>query len=79
MNLPGAVSGGPFDIVFLDPPYAKGLSGPILEMLLRTDAIAAGSIVCAETGARELLEAPTGLALVDDRTYGAARLHILRV
>lgn len=79
MNLPGAVSGGPFQVVFLDPPYAEGLTTPVLEAMLRTGAIAAGSIVCAETGARERLETPTAMTLVDDRTYGAARLHILRV
>lgn len=79
MNLPGAVSGGPFQVVFLDPPYEEGLTAPILEAMLRTGAILAGSIVCAETGAREQLEIPSAMTLVDERTYGAARLHILRV
>ena len=79
MNLPGAVSGGPFDVVFLDPPYQEGLTVPILETMLRTGAIGPGSIVCAETGAKEQLEAPASLVLVDDRAYGAARLHIFRV
>ena len=77
--LPGAVSGGPFQVIFLDPPYQSGLTAPILNALLQCGAIADGTIVAAETGTAEQLEAPAAMTLVDDRTYGAARLRVFRV
>ena len=38
-----------FDIIFLDPPYAKSMKDEILKKLTRTDILADGCIVICET------------------------------
>ncbi len=45
----------PFGLVFLDPPYRQGLSGPVLEFLASSALIDADSLVVAETAAREIV------------------------
>ena len=42
-------SGAPFDLVFLDPPYAAGLVPPCLALLHDRKLLAAGAIVAVET------------------------------
>ena len=43
-----AVPGGPFDIVFVDPPYASGLSVRALELLEESHALAEDALVVVE-------------------------------
>ena len=43
-----AVPGGPFDIVFVDPPYASGLSSRALELLDASPALAEGALIVVE-------------------------------
>ena len=67
----------PATLALLDPPYEKDLLLPALLGLRTKGWIAAGAIVVAEIGARENIDPPAGYALLDDRTYGAARVLIL--
>lgn len=70
--------GAPFDMVFMDPPYAQGLVPLALEQLVSGQWLSADALVVAETGADEpALEAP-GWSVLDERTYGAARVYFLR-
>jgi 16S rRNA (guanine966-N2)-methyltransferase len=69
----------PFDIAFLDPPYGGGLLGPALEGLLRGGWLAPGARVVVEVAARAPVAPPSGLAVLDERRYGAARFVFLRV
>jgi 16S rRNA (guanine966-N2)-methyltransferase len=70
--------GAQFDLVFMDPPYAQNLVGPALEQLLSGQWITSDALVVVETSASEpALETP-GWTLVDERTYGAARVSFLR-
>ena len=74
----GAVSptaGGPFNLVFLDPPYRKGLIPKALKSL-QDGWLAPNALLVAETEAMEPLEAP-GYKLVDDRDYGETRVRFL--
>jgi 16S rRNA (guanine966-N2)-methyltransferase len=74
---PGA-DGPAFDLAFLDPPYAKGLGEQALARLAAGGWLADGAIVVFERGAAEPpFEAP-GYAVLDDRAYGAAKVHFLR-
>jgi 16S rRNA (guanine966-N2)-methyltransferase len=70
--------GAPFDLVFMDPPYARGLVPPALEQLVRGHWITPEALVVAETGANEPAPETPGWTLLDERTYGAARVSFLR-
>ena len=68
----------PFDLVFLDPPYRSGLSGPALEGLLRHDWLEADSLVVVELAATDDLELPDGYTSERERRYGRAKFLFLR-
>lgn len=62
---------GPFGLVFLDPPYRLGLSEKVLEFLASSRLVDAGTVIVAETAAREHLSANFGsLEEFDKRVYG---------
>lgn len=61
----------PFDLIFLDPPYSKGLSLKTLEYLGNGDLLSDSSIVVAEERSSESLPECCGvLTLTDQRIYG---------
>lgn len=73
-----ASDGAPFDLAFLDPPYAKGLGEKALAGLASGGWLAEGALVVFERGADEPeLEAP-GYEVLDSRRYGAACVWFLR-
>jgi 16S rRNA (guanine966-N2)-methyltransferase len=70
-------TGGPFHLVLLDPPYGSGLGGKAIVNLIETGALAPGCLIALETGRSEEVEIP-GVEPVADRTYGKARIALLR-
>lgn len=68
----------PFDLIFLDPPYGRGLAEPALAALTAPGWLAPGALVVVETAAGEALTAPPGLAIVDGRRWGAAEVRFIR-
>lgn len=68
----------PCRLAFLDPPYGQNLVPPALAGLASRGWLAKGAVVVAEIGAQEPFEPPKGFAVVDARTYGAAKLVFLR-
>jgi 16S rRNA (guanine966-N2)-methyltransferase len=70
--------GPPFDLAFLDPPYAKGLGEQALEKLASGGWLAPGALVVFERGAGEPQVSVAGFEPLDARDYGAARVHFLR-
>jgi 16S rRNA (guanine966-N2)-methyltransferase len=69
---------GPFDLVFLDPPYAAGV-GLVAGLLARLarGALAPGAVVVVESAARsEAPPWPPGLIPVAPRRYGDTALHL---
>jgi 16S rRNA (guanine966-N2)-methyltransferase len=65
----------PFDLVFLDPPYGKGLGEPALTSAARGGWLApAATIVWEEAAAPQ---APAGFALLDQRCYGDTVVTLL--
>jgi 16S rRNA (guanine966-N2)-methyltransferase len=73
-----AGDGAPFEIAFLDPPYAKGLGEKALRGLASGGWLAPGALVVFERGAVETaLEAP-GYEVLDQRKYGLAGVWFLR-
>lgn len=73
-----AGGGGPFDLVFLDPPYREGLLARALESLAGGDWLATDALIVAESARDEDEALPDGFALLDDRTYGDTRVRFLR-
>lgn len=68
-------SENPFGLVFLDPPYDKGLSAKSLDLLATSVLIDESSVIVVETAARELLSSSFGrLAEFDRRVYGDTAL-----
>lgn len=74
----GAVSGGPFDLVFLDPPYGSGLETQSLRQLMRGGSLTPATLVSVETAAGAAVELP-GLTVETERVYGKARITLLRI
>lgn len=70
------ITGGPFDLVMLDPPYDSGLGQKALENLVKRGAIQPGSWISLETGVKELVQVD-GLAIESERVHGKAKLTLL--
>jgi 16S rRNA (guanine966-N2)-methyltransferase len=75
---PGA-DGPPFDLVFLDPPYGKGLGERALAGLSAGGWLSDQALVVFERGADEPDPAIPGFEALDARQYGAARVLYFRV
>ena len=69
--------GEQFDLIFLDPPYHKGLIDAALEGMIRRNQLAEGGLIVAETAQDEGFDLPEGLTFTDERKYGKSRLHFI--
>jgi 16S rRNA (guanine966-N2)-methyltransferase len=68
----------PFDLVFADPPYGKGLGGKALASLVDGSWLAPGAVVVLEEAENaEVAEVP-GLTLLDRRAYGDTQVRFYR-
>jgi 16S rRNA (guanine966-N2)-methyltransferase len=72
----GAGAGGPFGLVFLDPPYHKNLIPPALKSLKDGGWLTKNALLVAESSKGEALEIP-GLTLLDSRDYGDTDVRFL--
>jgi len=72
----GPSAGGPFELVFLDPPYRKEMIPKALASLKDGGWLADKALLVAETDANEPLDAP-GYTLLDERDYGETRVRFL--
>ncbi|HEV8391412.1 MAG TPA: 16S rRNA (guanine(966)-N(2))-methyltransferase RsmD [Dongiaceae bacterium] len=68
----------PCSLVFLDPPYGKGLIALALVALDRAGWIAPGALIVAEMAARDPVPEGKTLAVEDERRYGKAKIVFLR-
>ena len=66
------------NLMFLDPPYGKGLASKALASAMAGGWLATGGVVVCEERADEPIEPPPSLALLDRRTYGATQIVFLR-
>ena len=69
-----AGSGGPFDLVFLDPPYRKGQSLTAIRSLVEGGWLSKHVLLVVETATDEPLPSPSSFALVNERSYGDTRV-----
>ncbi len=75
---PARAVGAPCAVAFLDPPYGQGMASAALLGLTAKGWLAAGGLAIVEVAADEPLETPSALTLLDERTYGAARVVFLQ-
>jgi 16S rRNA (guanine(966)-N(2))-methyltransferase RsmD len=71
----------PFDLVFLDPPYGKGLAGQCLSVLapLADQLLQRSGVIVVETDGHEELPQQVGAwNSSDNRSYGQTRLGFYR-
>lgn len=67
-----------FDLVFLDPPYAKGLIVPALDNLVQQGVLREGAICVLESEKGLVLELPQGFEVLKDKVYGDTGVTYLR-
>jgi len=72
----GAARGQSFDLVFLDPPYGRGLGARALASAEQGGWLAPGASVVWEESAPQ--SPPHGFALLDVRRYGDTHVTLLR-
>ncbi len=71
----GATEAAPCDLVFLDPPYGKGLGEKALEAAGQGGWIAPGALVVWEENAP--MQVPDGYELHDRRRYGDTHVTLM--
>ena len=67
----------PFELIFLDPPYGKGLGERALISAREGGWIASGATIVLEEGSDVALNLPDGFAVDDRREYGAAAVYFI--
>ena len=73
----GPCRGSPYDLVFADPPYGKGLGARALVAAEAGGWLAPGAVVVLEESAGAELALPGTLRPLDERRYGDTRITIL--
>jgi 16S rRNA (guanine966-N2)-methyltransferase len=68
---------GPADLVFLDPPYGKGMGQQALQSARAGGWLAQGALVVWEESAP--MEAPQGFVRTDRRKFGTTHVTLLKV
>lgn len=63
-----------FDLVFLDPPYQKGMAQDALMLLVEQKLLSPDCLVIWESDASEQITHPDTIRIVKERTFG--RIHV---
>jgi len=69
---------GSFDLIFLDPPYGKGLACRTLQALTRISLLSPDALIVAEHSPNEDLTSIPSLERIDWRKYGGTEVSIFR-
>ena len=70
---------GPFDLVFLDPPYRKNFTQNCLDALVQCGWLAPGAFVSVEVEEGLTLNLPDPLSVVTQREFGQTTTLIARM
>ncbi len=68
-----------FDIVFLDPPYNKGLIEPALGALTDSDVLSDGAVVVLESDGGDFRGETDGLTIYKQRKYGRTFITVYKI
>ncbi|MFA5632071.1 MAG: 16S rRNA (guanine(966)-N(2))-methyltransferase RsmD [Porticoccaceae bacterium] len=74
-----AAQPSPFDIIFLDPPFAHGLYDPVFSALEESGAIAAGSLIYIEKALAEEAAPPPNWRCLRDKRAGDVHFRLFIV
>ena len=69
----------PYDIVFLDPPFHKGLAQEIVGQLAQTNLLAEGALVYLEIEQNLEIDIPDNWELLKDKKAGQLQYRLYRV
>ena len=69
----------PFDLIFLDPPYGRGLGLRALQSAAAGGWIKDGAIAVLEDRADAEIELPAAFQQLDARIYGETKIVVMRV
>lgn len=76
-TLPRLAAEGPYDLIFLDPPYGRDLVPKVLTLISELKLLAAGGVVCAEADRQDAVPAVVGeLVRMEQRCYGSTAIHL---
>lgn len=75
----GPCRGGPFDLIFADPPYGANLAGPALGSAHAGGWIAPEAIIVLELAATDPVPQADWLGLADERRYGETRIAVYQI
>lgn len=68
-----------FDLIFLDPPYGKGLAEEAMEIIIKERLLAPGGLIIIEQDKRETLEVPEEQYLLwKEKKYGNTFVRVLK-
>lgn len=71
-------SGGPFDIIFIDPPYKNQILYSAIDIIERYGLISDNGVIVVETEADLGIDlTKNGFVVLKDKTYGTARITLL--
>jgi 16S rRNA (guanine966-N2)-methyltransferase len=68
----------PFDLVFIDPPYGKGLGEKALASLVSGEWLSVGAVVVLEESEKSVVGDVAGVTLIDTRSYGDTQVRVYR-
>lgn len=66
-----------FDLVFLDPPYNKGLVTPVLELLYQRELLSPDGVIVVETDGPEDTFESSGFEVKKEKKYGRTVITVL--
>lgn len=67
-----------FDIIFLDPPYNKGLIEPVLEAIVKNDVLSDDGIIVLESDSTDFHGEIEGLMIYRQRRYGRTYITVYK-
>jgi 16S rRNA (guanine966-N2)-methyltransferase len=70
-------AGGPFELVFMDPPYRKGLVAGALTSMRNGQWLTPRALIVAEMAEGEMFAAPDWVEGVDERVYGDTKIVLM--
>lgn len=75
-SLPRLEGEGPFDLIFLDPPYSRDLVPKVLTVISDLGLLAPAGVICAESDRKDDIPGTIGeLVRIEMRRYGSTAVH----
>ena len=68
-----------FNIIFMDAPYARGLTEKVLEQIIQKEWLAEKALCIVEVRKDEVFPVSDAFELIDEREYGLARILFFRL